>query len=101
MWLYSTYAKFEAFTAVIFQAEVYWDVTPCNIAVGYQHFRGPCFFPLQGADVGGMDLWNFGILPQNYTSSQQRRVRIEMLNIICNWGILYEYGKYLTDYKVR
>jgi hypothetical protein len=35
-------ARFEAFTAVIFQLEVFWVVTPCSVVVGYQRFGGPC-----------------------------------------------------------
>jgi hypothetical protein len=35
--------SFEVFTAVIFQAEVFWVVTPCSAVLGYQRFRGPCF----------------------------------------------------------
>jgi len=38
--------SFEAFTAVMFQVEVFWVVTPCNVVVGYQRFRGPCCFCL-------------------------------------------------------
>jgi hypothetical protein len=34
---------FEAFTAVIFQVEVFCVVTTCRVVVGYQRFRGPCF----------------------------------------------------------
>jgi hypothetical protein len=26
---------------VMFQVEVFWVVTPCNVAVGYRRFRGP------------------------------------------------------------
>jgi len=39
---------FEAFTAVMFQAEVFWVVMPCSIVVGYQRFGGPCCLLLQG-----------------------------------------------------
>jgi hypothetical protein len=28
-------ARFEAFTAVKFQVEVFWVVTPCSVAVGH------------------------------------------------------------------
>jgi len=34
-------ASFLAFTALIFQVEVLWVVTPCTLVVGYQRFRGP------------------------------------------------------------
>jgi len=30
------------------QVKVFWVVMPCSIAVGYQHFRGPCSVHLQG-----------------------------------------------------
>jgi hypothetical protein len=35
-------ATFEAFTAVIFQVEVFWVVTPCGVLIGYQRFRSTC-----------------------------------------------------------
>jgi len=31
--------SFEAFTAAMFQVEVLWVVTPCNIVIGYQRFE--------------------------------------------------------------
>jgi hypothetical protein len=34
------YQRFEVFTAVKIQVEVFWIVTPCRFVVGYQHFRG-------------------------------------------------------------
>jgi len=34
------------------QVEVFWVVMPCSIAVGYQHFRGPCCLHLQGEATG-------------------------------------------------
>jgi hypothetical protein len=34
--------SFETFTSVTFQMEVFWVMTPCNVVVGYQLFRGPC-----------------------------------------------------------
>jgi hypothetical protein len=33
---------FEVFTAVKIQVKVFWAVTPCDAAVGYQCFRGLC-----------------------------------------------------------
>jgi hypothetical protein len=36
-----TVEKFQAFTAVKIQVEVFWIVTPCS-DVGYQRFGGPC-----------------------------------------------------------
>jgi hypothetical protein len=44
--------SFEVFTAVMFQVEVFWAVTPCNVVVGYQPFRGQCYPHLQGEVTG-------------------------------------------------
>jgi hypothetical protein len=30
-----SHASFEAFTAVMFQVEVFWYVTPCSVVVGF------------------------------------------------------------------
>jgi len=38
----SLVARFETFTAVMFQGEVFWLMTPYSVVVGYQRFRGPC-----------------------------------------------------------
>jgi len=38
----SDWANTEAFTAVMFQVEVFWVVTPCSNVVGYKCFRAPC-----------------------------------------------------------
>jgi hypothetical protein len=35
------HAKFEVFTVVKIQVEVFWVVMPCSIMVGYKRFRGP------------------------------------------------------------
>jgi hypothetical protein len=32
----------------MFQVEVFWDVTPYSVVVGYQRFGGPCCIHLQG-----------------------------------------------------
>jgi len=32
-------AKFEVFTALKIQAEVFWLVPPCSVAVGYESYR--------------------------------------------------------------
>jgi hypothetical protein len=34
--------------AVMFQVEVFWVWILCSVVEGYQHFRGPCCFHLQG-----------------------------------------------------
>jgi hypothetical protein len=67
--------SFEAFTALIFQVEVFCVVTRCSVVVGYQRFRGPCCLHLQTEDDGNMDVWEFGTLPLHYTASQPRRWR--------------------------
>jgi hypothetical protein len=41
-------SSFEVFTAVTFQGEVFWVVTPCSVVVVHQRFRGPCSLHLQG-----------------------------------------------------
>jgi hypothetical protein len=40
-------ARFEVFTAVKIQFEVFWVLTPSSV-VGYQRFGGPCCLHLQG-----------------------------------------------------
>jgi hypothetical protein len=45
---HSNITIFEAFTAVMFQVEVFWVVMPCGVVVGYQRYRGPT---LQGYTV--------------------------------------------------
>jgi hypothetical protein len=49
---------------------VFWVLTPCSVAVGYQHFRRPyCFqfhLNFQEEEGGSMVLWN-NVLPQHYT----------------------------------
>jgi hypothetical protein len=32
------FLSFDTFTAVVFQVEVFWVVTPCSVVVGYQGF---------------------------------------------------------------
>jgi hypothetical protein len=39
--------EFEAFTAVMFQVEIFWVVTPCCVVVGYQDFGEPCCLHLE------------------------------------------------------
>jgi hypothetical protein len=41
-------SRFEAFTEVKIKGEDFWVVMLCNVVVGYQRFRGPCCFLLQG-----------------------------------------------------
>jgi hypothetical protein len=39
----------------MFEVEVFWFVTPCTVAVGYQRFGGPCCLHLYSEDGGSMD----------------------------------------------
>jgi hypothetical protein len=55
------------------QVEIFWFVMPCSVVVGYQRFRSPCC----SEDGVSMNLWNVGILPQYYTASQPRRLKME------------------------
>jgi hypothetical protein len=41
-------ARFEVFKTVKIYVEVYWILTLCGVAEGYQHFGGPCCILLQG-----------------------------------------------------
>jgi hypothetical protein len=56
----------------IFQAEVFWIVTPCSVVVRYQ-----CFRVLHTEDIGSMDLCNVGILLQHDVVSQPKRPELE------------------------
>jgi hypothetical protein len=47
---------------MMLQVEVFWDVTPYNVVVGYQHFRSPCCLHLQG-EVAGMGENSIDIYP--------------------------------------
>jgi len=58
------FASSEAFTAVTFQVELFWVVTPCSVAEGYQRFGGPCCLQLHGEEKA---------------QSQLRRPRIEYI----------------------
>jgi hypothetical protein len=81
---------FEAFTAVIFQVEVFWIVTPCSVMVGYRRCRGPCCLHLQDEVKGGSgDLWNVGILPQYNMASQSRRSWLSHMCPECFTETLY------------
>jgi hypothetical protein len=41
--------------AVMFQVDVFWVVTPCIAAVGYQRFGGPWYLHLQGEVNGALE----------------------------------------------
>jgi len=50
------------------QVEVFWVVTQCSNAVGYQRFGGPCYLHLQGeASRSSKTL-------VSYSSTTQRRI---------------------------
>jgi hypothetical protein len=59
----------------MFQVEFFWLLTLCCFVVGYQRFRYPCC--LHFRMTWCVDLWNVGILPQHYITSQPRRPRLE------------------------
>jgi hypothetical protein len=62
-------------TSVSIQVEVFWDMIPCSVSVGYQRLLPPS--SLHPEDVGTILLRYVGILPQHYTASQSRRPRFE------------------------
>jgi hypothetical protein len=42
--------RFDVFTEVNIQVELFWIVTPCNVVVGYQHFRDQfCLVKMEAA----------------------------------------------------
>jgi hypothetical protein len=41
-------SRFEAFTTVKFQVEIFWVLTPCSFVVRYKSFGGPFCLHLQG-----------------------------------------------------
>jgi hypothetical protein len=45
--LVAQYGRFEAYTAVIIQIEVFWVVTPYSVLVEYQRFRDALHFTLK------------------------------------------------------
>jgi hypothetical protein len=61
----SPFARFEAFTVVRIQVEVFGVVTLCSVAVGYQRFGGPCCLHFQ-VDGSSKVLRNVGIIQQHY-----------------------------------
>jgi hypothetical protein len=82
------------------QVKVFWVVTPCSV-VGYQPmFQRSMLPPSSGwsEDGGSMDLWNVGVLLQQYTASRPRRPRLEssspwkppisMFNLLHLFGVL-------------
>jgi hypothetical protein len=78
--IYYFVAKFEVFTAVKTQVEVFWVVTLCSVSI----------FTLQREDGGSMVLRNVDILPHHYTASQPRRPRHACISL-SNLLILLAY----------
>jgi len=64
--------RYEDFTEVRIQDEVFWVVTCCTV-VRYQHLGGSRCLHLP-QDAGSTVLRNAGILLQHYTTTQLRRV---------------------------
>jgi hypothetical protein len=72
----------EVSTAMKIQVEVFWIVTPCSFAVGYQLYD----------EDWDKTLRNVGILLQHYAVSQPRRSRLEMLHNV-SLAVLYVFNK--------
>jgi hypothetical protein len=64
--------KFEVFTTVKIQVEIFWVVTRCGHVVEYKLIGRPCCLE----DESNKVLRNVGTLPQHYTASQPRRPRL-------------------------
>jgi len=71
--------SFEAFTALIFQVEVFCVVTPCSIVVGYQRYKGPCCLYLQGEVK--MAAW----ISETTYHKTTRRHNTQDLDLILSW----------------
>jgi hypothetical protein len=91
-----TYARFEVFTTVKIQVEVFCVVTLSTVVLGYHCFGVQCCLHLPGE--GSMDLRNGGILPNHYMTSQPRRLRLESLIHMFSW---YEYSIYDAGNKYK
>jgi hypothetical protein len=61
------HARFEAFTAVKIQVDVFWVVTSCGVVVGYQRFGGPCCLHLQGDVIDDVKNGRYRHLPPTCT----------------------------------
>jgi len=66
----------------MFNVEVLWVVTPCNVMVGHQRFRGQCCLHLHAEDGRSMDLWKVGIPPQNYSKITKLAHQDEVSSLI-------------------
>jgi hypothetical protein len=72
VWNNSSLTRFEVFTAVKNQADVFWVVTPCSVAT-----------PLDLEDEDDKVLWNIGILPQHYMASQFETLDVSRSYLPC------------------
>jgi hypothetical protein len=68
-------ARFEILMVMKIQVEVFWAVTPCNAAAGYQCSGGLCCLQLHPEDKGT------GILLQHYTEPLTSRPQLESKTI--------------------
>jgi hypothetical protein len=68
--LYRNFAasvRFEVFTAVKIQSDVFWVVTLCGVAVGYKRFGGPSCLHLVKMEAGRP--WSqYGVATQKTTA---------------------------------
>jgi hypothetical protein len=70
------FARCVVFTVVKIQVEVFWLLTWCSVAVGYQRLRRILLPPSSGRswrNQGSKFLRDDGMLPQSYTTSKARR----------------------------
>jgi hypothetical protein len=49
----SIITRFEVFTEMKVQVDVFCVVIPCGLVVGYRRFGGPCCLRLEGENGGG------------------------------------------------
>jgi hypothetical protein len=73
----SSLVRFEVFTAVKIQVEVFWVMTPYSVVS-----RGPLCLHLHPEDGGSKVLRNVDIRPQRYTASQPERPRFNPSKLI-------------------
>jgi len=81
MWLFritSQDVRFETFTVVKIQVKVFWFMTPCSVAVGYQCFGGQ----VERADSSEM-------LVQYPAVSRPRRHWLESLKSLCHLAVSF------------
>jgi len=103
-WTYVQVARFEVFTAVKIQVEVFRVVTPCNVVIVYQRFGGPNCFTLHPEDKGNMDLWNVSILAQHFIAPLYKTYTRHNINVIVLYflplHIHFLSGRYIYNIKI-